>query len=181
MRLTNIPYVYLLAAQTLSKGSQGSSVWGVKGEKWDKELLLDWSWSGYGAKEREYPDPPVVANVLDFGAKGDGKTDNSGPFAAAIAAARGTAGGGTVLIPAGQYMVRNRIILNGNGIVLKGAGRENTKILFPESLAALDGHGTWRAFLEEKNKIFIDTARMTWKKKSLFPSPYYPHRINTFK
>lgn len=130
-----------LAGQTLPKGSGGSDVWGLKGEKWNKELLLDWSWSGYGGKEREYPDPPVVANILDYGAKGDGRYDNSGPIAAAIAAAK-SKGGGSVLIPAGKFLVAKRIVIDGNGVVLKGAGRENTRILFPRSLAELDNHGT---------------------------------------
>lgn len=100
-------------------------------------MLLDWSWSGYGAKERAYPDPPIVANILDFGAQGDGKFDNSGPFAAAIAKAK-SVGGGTVYVPTGRYLCTKRIVIDGNGVVLKGDGVEQTRILFPTSLSELD-------------------------------------------
>ncbi|MFC0219133.1 glycosyl hydrolase family 28-related protein [Pseudochelatococcus lubricantis] len=43
-------------------------------------------------------------NILDFGAKGDGVTDDSAAIQAAIDAAH-AAGGGTVIIPAGIYIV----------------------------------------------------------------------------
>src|SRR6476620_9798202 len=104
------PYAFFLlyTGQTLPNGTDGPLVWGIKGEKWNRAVLLDWSWSGYGAKERPYPQPPVVANILDFGARGDGIYDNIGPILAALAKAR-SVGGGTVLIPAGRYNVSKRI------------------------------------------------------------------------
>lgn len=134
---TNLTSLSLNAGAQKPSGKSGPDVWGVAGERWDREVLLDWSWSGYAAKERPYPDPPFVANVLDFGAVGDGKYDNVGPFRAAIEAAR-VAGGGTILIPEGKYMVSKRLWINGHGIVLRGAGPNATTILFPESLAELD-------------------------------------------
>jgi polygalacturonase len=44
-----------------------------------------------------------VFNVMSFGAKGDGKSDNTAAFAAAIKAAN-AAGGGQVQVPAGTYV-----------------------------------------------------------------------------
>lgn len=51
--------------------------------------------------------PPVIPadaqwNVLDFGAQGDGETDNTAAFQAALDAA-GEAGGGEVFVPLGRY------------------------------------------------------------------------------
>ena len=45
----------------------------------------------------------VLWDVTDFGAVGNGVTDNTAPFAAALAAAS-AAGGGTVMVPAGRYL-----------------------------------------------------------------------------
>src|SRR5690606_9589035 len=49
----------------------------------------------------EFPD--AVFKVEDYGAKGDGTTDNTQAFAAAIAACN-EAGGGKVVVPAGRYL-----------------------------------------------------------------------------
>lgn len=46
--------------------------------------------------------PPEVYNVRDYGAKGDGKTDDTAAFQKALDAA-GKAGGGTVHAPRGNY------------------------------------------------------------------------------
>ena len=45
----------------------------------------------------------VFYNVLDFGARGDGKTNNTKAINAAIAAAAKN-GGGTVYFPAGNFL-----------------------------------------------------------------------------
>ncbi len=49
------------------------------------------------------PKSPLVVNVKDTGAKGDGKTDDTASIQAAIDAVAGT--GGTVLVPDGVYMI----------------------------------------------------------------------------
>jgi hypothetical protein len=48
------------------------------------------------------PAPPATYNARDFGARGDGVTDDAGAIQAAVNAAR-SAGGGTVYLPAGAY------------------------------------------------------------------------------
>ena len=52
------------------------------------------------------PSPPgsVTIDVRDFGAKGDGKADDSAAFDAALRALPAT--GGKILVPAGTYMLR---------------------------------------------------------------------------
>ena len=51
-------------------------------------------------------------NVRDFGAKGDGKTDDTAAFRAAIAAV-GEMGGGTVYVPRGYYCLTDSLTLPG--------------------------------------------------------------------
>jgi len=57
-------------------------------------------------------------NVRNFGAKADGRTDDSAAFAAALAAAVKT-GGGIVYAPAGRYLFEHNIDIP-NGITLRG-------------------------------------------------------------
>ena len=61
--------------------------------------------AGSSADEACAPTPksPLVVNVKDKGAKGDGKTDDTASIQAAIDEVAGT--GGTVLVPDGIYMV----------------------------------------------------------------------------
>lgn len=90
--------------------------------------------------------PSVVNVVTDFGAKGDGKTDDSKAFELAYkyAASRVKEGiGRTVIdIPAGTFLVtRPNALLNGtapprpaNGLRFRGAGKRMTEIVFqPET------------------------------------------------
>ena len=51
-----------------------SELWGEAGEKWSpRSRLPDFSRAGYRNGERLIPDVPVVTNVMDFGAVGDGQ------------------------------------------------------------------------------------------------------------
>src|SRR4051812_26567991 len=59
--------------------------------------LPNCSYAGYARSEKPLPQPKVVANVKDAGAKADGKSDDTAAFAKAISQAS-TAGGGAVLI-----------------------------------------------------------------------------------
>jgi hypothetical protein len=64
--------------------------------------------------------PPFALNVRDFGATGNGTTDDSTAILAAISAL--PAAGGTVWIPPGTYIVGRPITAAKNNIVLAGAG-----------------------------------------------------------
>ena len=80
------------------------------------------------------PAPPLVAtiNVRDFGAKGDGQSDDSAAFDAAIRALPVT--GGIILVPAGTYMLRaihtNPLhvidLSNKRNVTIAGQGSEAT-------------------------------------------------------
>ena len=61
---------------------------------------------------------PDVLSVLDFGAKGDGKTDDTAAFQRALDAAT-KAGGGTVHAPRGNYFFAGHLNV-GSGVTLEG-------------------------------------------------------------
>jgi hypothetical protein len=68
-----------------------------------------------------------VFNVLAYGAKGDGSTDDSTAIATAITAA--TTRGGTVYFPPGTYILGTAAQISlPTGVVLQGAGRNNTAL-----------------------------------------------------
>jgi hypothetical protein len=92
--------------------------------------LPNCSFAGYGRGELPLPQVPVVANVKDCGATGDGTSDDLPAFRAAIAKA---AGKGAVLIPAGTYRLVGHLVLPSN-TVLRGEGPAKTILDFTKSL-----------------------------------------------
>ena len=61
---------------------------------------------------------PDIVSVLDFGAKGDGRTDDTAAFQRALDAATKT-GGGTVHAPRGNYFFAGHLNV-ANGVTLEG-------------------------------------------------------------
>jgi hypothetical protein len=116
-----------------------SALWGVGGELWSPQSRLpDFSFAGYHSGEAPIPDVPIVANVRDFGAVGDGVTDDTQAIVNAIAAASGQ---GAVFIPEGRYIVHRYLSIYDSNTVLRGAGREQTTLYFPDHLADMRGPG----------------------------------------
>ena len=85
----------------------------------------------------------AVVNVLDFGAVGDGVTDDTAAFQAALLYTQnskvvGTAGagyaGGTLFVPAGKYKLTSSIEI-GYGVTLMGEGVYATILLFANSIS----------------------------------------------
>lgn len=76
--------------------------------------------------KKAIPTLPVTANVKDFGAKGDGATDDSAAFNRAIAATTY----GAILIPEGRYVITNFVTINKPNIVLRGKD-EKSILYFP--------------------------------------------------
>lgn len=68
------------------------------------------------AQESAPPVSPAALNVRDFGAAGDGQTDDTQAFFAAVDAVN-TFGGGTIYIPSGTYILRQSIWLLSNTTV----------------------------------------------------------------
>lgn len=108
-----------------------SALWGRDGSKWDPAgSLPDVSHSGYACGEQPIPDPAVTANVRDFGAKGDGITDDSDAFLAAIE----NTGNGAILVPAGRYRITKILEIRKPGLVLRGAGPAQSILVCPTPL-----------------------------------------------
>ncbi|HSI34180.1 MAG TPA: glycosyl hydrolase family 28-related protein, partial [Tepidisphaeraceae bacterium] len=92
--------------------------------------LPDFSFAGYRRGEAPIPSPAVTANVRDFGAKGDGTTDDTAAFRAAI----DKTDAGAILIPAGRYLLTDVIDVRKPNLVLRGAGPDKTTLYFPKEL-----------------------------------------------
>ncbi|MCP4200631.1 MAG: hypothetical protein GY769_01695 [bacterium] len=108
-----------------------SALWGKNGERWDPAgRLPDFSYAGYRAGNEPIPDVPVVANVKDFGATGDGVTDDSWAFLQAIE----ETSNGAILIPAGRYLITRPLLIGKSNLVLRGESRDSTVLYFPKTL-----------------------------------------------
>ena len=76
-------------------------------------------------------------NVRDYGAVGNGQTDDRAAIQAAIDAAAAGAGGGVVQFPAGTYLVREILVLksnitlslDANATILNGINQVTTHLL----------------------------------------------------
>jgi hypothetical protein len=92
------------------------------------QILTADSTQSTGIKWAAAPSSPMF-NVKDYGAKGDGSTDDTSSIQSAIDAAS-TAGGGTVWFPAGTYMVtpttNPALTVTTDGIKLVGAARKKS-------------------------------------------------------
>eukprot|EP00798_Chlamydomonas_sp_ICE-L_P031086 gene31086-6212_t len=91
----------------------------------------------YRAGEAPLPDESVVANVRDFGAKGDGYSDDTQPFLDAI---RLTKGPGVIFIPKGSYILLQPLVIRQPGIVLRGEGQTLTTVVFSRSMTDIYGN-----------------------------------------
>jgi polygalacturonase len=81
---------------------QVSSLWGRTGEKWTPQSRLpDFSFAGYRRGEEPFRIPAQSISVASFGAKGDGRTDDTKAFQQAIADGSGK----VVLIPPGRFVL----------------------------------------------------------------------------
>jgi len=94
----------------------------------DPNYSIDWSQSGIPGG---IPNVPETINVLDFGAIGDGRTDNLEAFKAALSAANP---GEAVLIPAGTYRINGSLQIP-EGRVLRGECPSNTRLEFEVNAA----------------------------------------------
>ncbi len=131
----------------LAQGARTSGLWGRDGELWDPAgRLPDFSHAGYHSGEEPLPRPPVRASVKDFGATGDGRSDDTAAFEKAIAAVDD----GALLVPAGRYVFTRVLHLRKRNFVLRGEGSGRSILLFPKNLVEVLGkrpgtgeHGNW--------------------------------------
>ncbi len=91
-----------------------------------------------------------IINVLDYGAAGDGITDDTAAIQAALDA---TPSGTAVYMPAGTYVITGQINVNGKGIL--GAGVEATEI---------DASG----LASDEDAIFVNVSQTIWARLENF-------------
>ena len=89
------------------------------------ERSIDWSNCGVPGKISRAAKSVDV--VKDFGAKGDGITDDSMAFVSALSA---LPAGGTVNIPYGKYLIKNPLVMGRDNLILRGDGKKNPQLIF---------------------------------------------------
>lgn len=85
------------------------------------------AWASAGLTLSEPPCPRRIVNVRDFGALGNGVSNDYAAFNAAIISLNSQAG--VVFIPAGNYYLRSGLTLR-SGAVLRGQSATNTTLTF---------------------------------------------------
>ena len=111
--------------------AQTSELWGRDGEKWNpRSRLPDFSFAGYRRGERPLPTVRPGVSVKKFGAKGDGVTDESEAFLAALSQVKQ----GVIEVPPGRYRITRMLEITRPGVVLRGAGSDQTVLIFPTPL-----------------------------------------------
>lgn len=122
-------------AGTAAREVRHSTLWGPSGQSYRAGgPLPDFSWAGYHAGG-DLPNDKVTASVRDFGARGDGKTDDTPAFQRAL----DQAPKGVLLIPRGRYHLGGQLSITRSGLVLRGEGRgpQGSVLHFASSLADL--------------------------------------------
>jgi hypothetical protein len=106
--------------------------------------LPDFSRAGYHGGRRELPKPAPTVNVKDFGAAGDGATDDTKAIQAALEKAAESSG--VVEIPAGRWVLTDVLRITTSGVALCGAGSDKTTLVCPKSLTQIikpDRNWSW--------------------------------------
>lgn len=86
------------------------------------------NWTRVGV-EGGIPHVATVVKLSDFGAEPDSGQDISGALEDAARAA-GEKGGGAVLLDAGTYFIDRPVFIHHDGVVIRGAGRGHTQLIF---------------------------------------------------
>ncbi len=106
-------------------------LWGEQGERWHAAgRLPDCSFAGYRRGQEPLPTLPPGRSVKDFGARGDGETDDTAAFRRALAEVTV----GAIEVPPGRYRLCGRLEITRPGVVLRGAGPDRTVLFFPRPL-----------------------------------------------
>lgn len=134
--------------------------------------LPNGSYAGYRYGEMNIPhiEGPVY-NVLDFGAVGDGETDDAPAVRAALDAVGPE--GGVVYFPRGRYLIDGMLFVHTDYTVLRGEDREESELIFTEPLAR-----TWGVRrlvtprdLSDAQQAVVDDIRRDYGEDIVPPGP----------
>tara|TARA_R110000850_G_scaffold85842_1_gene185113 strand:- start:2361 stop:3911 length:1551 start_codon:yes stop_codon:yes gene_type:complete len=136
MKKSHLGWMLLFLILCISSYLQAQNeLWGIDGSEWTPTSPIpDFSFAGYHQGEIEIPNRKVEVSVVDFGAVGDGKTDCSAAFAKAI----NESGGRVIGVPPGIYILSDRIRIEAENTILKGAGVGETILHFEKGLQEVD-------------------------------------------
>lgn len=98
-------------------------------------------------------------SVKDYGAKGDGTTDDTNAIKATIAYA-GAIGGGTVYFPAGTYLVSAPIPLTLPNVTLMGSSAYSATVTVPNNATGFVGYNPNAVFILNGNGCGISNLGM---------------------
>jgi len=130
---------FALIAAGKTHAETPSDVWGKDGDSWkpDDQTLLDFSQAGYHQGRNDFPKWAAGVNVRDFGAKGDGITDDTEAFQKALEACPDKR---VIFIPNGTYKLMDWLGVDQmidkwvkpkpkSNFAFRGESREKTIIL----------------------------------------------------
>lgn len=139
-----------------------AELWGKAGEAWAPDgNLPDFSYAGYARGEKPLPELPRGTSVKDFGATGDGVTDDTAAFLTALEKVNGA-----IEIPAGRYVITEILEVKRSGVVLRGEGPEKTVLVCPRPLNEIKEH--WSATTGGlRTSNYSWSGGMVWFKGSL--------------
>jgi hypothetical protein len=122
---------------SVNSGCTPSTIFGKSGELWKKDgRLIDVSYAGYHTGVDPIPNVAgPMRSVKEFGAVGDGVADDTQAFLDGIM----TLAEGVLLVPAGRYMITQRLTISKSNFVLRGEGMDKTTLFFPKSLGDIYG------------------------------------------
>jgi hypothetical protein len=131
MKTLTLLLLSLTLIDTPRCAAQYSRLWGENGEPWSPQSRLpDFSHAGYQRGERPLPVAPRGVSVKDFGATGDGVTDDTKAFQEALAKTQR----GAIEVPPGRYVIRDVLAIKRSGVRLRGAGPDESILFFPTAL-----------------------------------------------
>lgn len=114
-----------------------SKLYGTSGDLWTPgERLLDYAYAGYHSGLDPIPEiTGPMQSVIDFGAIPGDDADDTQAFLTAIA----NTPSGVLFVPAGRYLISERLSIAKSHFVLRGAGAGKTVLYFPKSLGDIYG------------------------------------------